>query len=468
LNPKKVSSALSAEIRRADWTLHYPEKCDAETVLAVLKPVTRVENGWEAFPWHLTGRLESVLENPESNFEYLYLTTYFLSRAAQVALSGHIVDHQDLHQILSKYRVQVGGMYREHMLFHVHRHLVKHNLTKLPTCQTDELDPAHDAEQEARDRREVQKLALLWEYELGRTLTHLSVATSMEEVVTHHPVKFWASGGGMVNGLDVLARVRWQEDGTCIIRPSKDDVKRFTKERLPLKTIVVRSADSGEGRSQKSGVRSQNGEEDRRTECASHIGEKASGGGRETADRGPRTEGIAGTVTTPRLRGLGKTAAHVGKGGTGKDWKVVGDFHLIIPPNGQEHINLATKHKARALLRFIYEQLTARGAAEFYVEEMRQDFNAQFSRDMAHRRWVSDRFREDLFRGKEREFDLIYERLDKAAGRYRMRAMGWLWSQCGLVALGLWGIGEWVQCGVGELMTGLIGDGWLLAAGMAC
>jgi len=41
---------------------------------------------------------------------------------------------------------------------------------------------------------------------------------------------------------------------------------------------------------------------------------------------------------------------------------------------------------------------------------------------VAQRRWMSDRIREDLFRGKEREFDLLFEALDKAAGWYRMRA----------------------------------------------
>ena len=100
--------------------------------------------------------------------------------------------------------------------------------------------------------------------------------------------------------------------------------------------------------------------------------------------------------------------------------KVIGDFKIIILSNGQKAITLATKHKTRAFLRFIHRRLTESGTMDFYVEEMREAFNAQFTGDMAHKQWQSDRIREDLFRGMEREFDQLFEPLDKVAGHYRL------------------------------------------------
>lgn len=100
--------------------------------------------------------------------------------------------------------------------------------------------------------------------------------------------------------------------------------------------------------------------------------------------------------------------------------KIIGDFKVIRIP-GQKDINLGTRYRARALLRFIHEQLKQTGTTKFYIEEMREQFNASGTGKMAGKKWKSDRIREDLFRNKKREFDLIFETLDKAAGYYRMK-----------------------------------------------
>jgi hypothetical protein len=100
--------------------------------------------------------------------------------------------------------------------------------------------------------------------------------------------------------------------------------------------------------------------------------------------------------------------------------KIIGDFKVIRIP-GQKDINLGTRYRARALLRFIHEQLKRTGTTKFYIEEMRELYNASGAGRMDGKKWKSDRIREDLFRGKEREFDLLFETLDKAAGYYRMK-----------------------------------------------
>jgi len=100
--------------------------------------------------------------------------------------------------------------------------------------------------------------------------------------------------------------------------------------------------------------------------------------------------------------------------------KIIGDFKVIRIP-GQKDINLGTRYRARALLRFIYCQLKQTGTTKFYIEEMREQFNASGTGKTAGKQWKSDRIREDLFRHKKREFDLLFETLDKAAGYYRMK-----------------------------------------------
>lgn len=99
---------------------------------------------------------------------------------------------------------------------------------------------------------------------------------------------------------------------------------------------------------------------------------------------------------------------------------IIGDFKVIRIP-GQADIILGTRYRARAVLRFIHRKLKRTGATTFYSEDMREQFNASDAGRLAGKQWNSDRIREDLFRGKEREFDLLFDTLDKAAGYYRLK-----------------------------------------------
>jgi hypothetical protein len=386
---------LSAEIHRADWTIPYPETCDPDHIPILLQPFTLVEHTGEAPPWHLTTKALNLLECPQEGYEYLHLVWFFRARAAMLALQGSVLDHKDLFRALSKHRVQAAGIYREHLIFNVREFLRKQNLVGLPGCHCENSAAVEENEKAERNRVVIRAILRGAEIEYLRTLNFISAATTMEEEVARHSVGFWAAGAEMPKGLDIQVRVR-RFDGGYEVRPTENDIKRMVREGTPMRKIRVTNAEGGPAHAKGSGV------------AVPPVA-------------GSEDRGAVRDATAMKAR---ECATQGGKPVAGKGWKVVGDFHMIIPPNGQKHINLATKHKARAFLRFIHEQITESGVPEFYVEQMRQEFNAQFSRDLAHRQWVSDRFREDLFRGKEREFDLLFERLDKAAGRYRMRGMG--------------------------------------------
>lgn len=120
----------------------------------------------------------------------------------------------------------------------------------------------------------------------------------------------------------------------------------------------------------------------------------------------------------------GASALLTGKRGDRRDGsdaaRIEGDFRVIRLAGGKV-VDLRTKHKARGVLRFICAEAKRTGQKEFDVEVVREAYNAEFPDHLAHRRWKCDRFREDLFKGKEREFDLLFETVDKALGRYRVK-----------------------------------------------
>jgi hypothetical protein len=104
----------------------------------------------------------------------------------------------------------------------------------------------------------------------------------------------------------------------------------------------------------------------------------------------------------------------------GEAVKIEGDC-IVIRLAGGKRVDLRTKHKARGVLRFIISQVRKTGEREFNSESVRDAYNVQFPNGTAHKRWMCERFREDLFKGKEREFDLLFETIDKALYRYRLK-----------------------------------------------
>jgi hypothetical protein len=407
----------------------------------------------------LTTKALKLLEFPQKGYEYLHLVWFFRARAAMLALQGSVLDHKDLFRALSKYRVQAAGIYREHLIFNVREFLRKQNLGGLPGCHCENSAAVEENEKAERNRDVIRAIVRGAEIEYLRTLNFISAATTMEEEVARHSVGFWADGAEMPKGLDIQVRVR-RFDGGYEVRPTEDDIKRMVREGTSMRKIMVREAGSGkrEGESAERGALRAEMEAGGRRLKTTDSGPMTEGGERRTDRRarpdvrGPRaadrpTETTAGTETGSRIE---ETA------------KVIGDYRVIRIP-GRRPINLGKKHKTRAMVRFIHESLKKAGKSDFYVEEMRDAFNEQFTGTMAGRQWISDRFREDLFKGKEDEFDLVFEPLDKSTGHYRTKLLGWL-GQCGLVAVT---IGDWLQWGIGELATGFIGDGLLGAAGMA-
>jgi hypothetical protein len=101
--------------------------------------------------------------------------------------------------------------------------------------------------------------------------------------------------------------------------------------------------------------------------------------------------------------------------------KVIGDFRAIILPNERKAISLTRKYKMRPFLRFVHSWVTERGTPDFYIEELRDAYNAQFTGSLVKKGWRSDRFQDDLFRDNKREFALLFDTIDKTTGHYRLK-----------------------------------------------
>jgi len=101
------------------------------------------------------------------------------------------------------------------------------------------------------------------------------------------------------------------------------------------------------------------------------------------------------------------------------DVRIIGDYKAI-QIRGRE-IDLSRKYKARDVLRYLHGKVKNTDGV-FRFEEVKEDFNSRFGKGEEKRRWKSDRFREDLFRGMSKEdFDCLFETLDQTAGRYRLK-----------------------------------------------
>lgn len=428
---------MSAEIHRADWTLHYPKRCDEPGVTGVLRLSTQVEHNWDAFPWYLTGSLVGLLEQPTPTFAYYNVTAYFVARAAMLALTGCVLDRKELLGAFCRHRVQAGGIYREHLLRCLRTFLKKHDLVQLPACEANHFDPLRDAGRAEANRTLVQQVLMLAEGYYVNALNFVSLATELSEMLGGDSLEFLVKGGNMPAAVGAPLRIHHHADGHDI-SPSREEAKAAIQACWQMKPILVRPQGEFVGMRE-------------REECGDLKPEsrgKAEGGDLrpESAGRG-RKSGEKGNEERRETREK-KTG-----------FEVIGDYRVIRIP-GRREISLARKHKTRAVLRFIHMTLKKAGTTNFYVDDMRVEFNAQFGDDIAGKRWMSDRFREDLFKGKLEAFDLLFEPLDRASGHYRMKFCGWL-AMLGLGALGnlgdgSWllvdgGVWDWVQWGVGEL-----------------
>jgi hypothetical protein len=436
---RKASCPLIAEIHRADWTIHFPKDFDVEGILDVFQPLTHVEHELEAFPWHLTGRLVGLLEKPQSIFEYYQVTSFFRARAAMLALRGDVLYKKHWHAALVQHQVQVGGIYREHLLYFLRAFLKKHNFGELPECEVDALDLLRDPVRTAANRDLILRVVQWAESNYVNTLNFISLASSLEDEYRRHTLRYWVKGGGKPRGKDLQVLIRRHETGHDVL-PSPNDAKTTLRAGRDVTKSVVKVSAEGRGL----GVGTTEGTE--RLTVDSRRGKTVDG--TQTADRSgdvkpplhvdPRRE-KAGTIAGGVARPVGVPTAGPSAGvrqGPAVELKsgvqVIGDYKVIRIP-GHADIKLARKHKARAVLGFIHRRLKALGTNEFYDEEMRDEFNAQFRDGHVGNQWKSDRFRDDLFRGMDAEFDLLFETLDSVSGQYRLKLLGWL------VILGLWG-----------------------------
>jgi len=94
--------------------------------------------------------------------------------------------------------------------------------------------------------------------------------------------------------------------------------------------------------------------------------------------------------------------------------KIIGSYDVIRI--GDEEVVFGRKYKRRGFVRFLHERKQRTGEDSFYFEEMKEEYERVTGKAIR-----SDRFEEDFFRGQSREFHLLFEEVDKASGRYRLK-----------------------------------------------
>jgi hypothetical protein len=96
--------------------------------------------------------------------------------------------------------------------------------------------------------------------------------------------------------------------------------------------------------------------------------------------------------------------------------QILDDFGRILFPDGNAVV-LKRAHKRRAVVRFIYEWVQQTGDPVFDQEVVREAYNKQHPESP----WMGDRFREDLFKRNLNDFDRLFQTLDAANQRFRLK-----------------------------------------------
>jgi hypothetical protein len=311
---------VKIEIRRADWSVPYPANVDEKSVPGLLRPLTYVEHEIDAVPWHLADRMIGLLETPEASFDYLHLTEYLRARAAMLVIKGQVLNIHGLHTTLSKYQVQVGGIYRKHLLCFIRAFLKKHNMAQLPCCDMLMIDPLQDPKQTEKNRELIQRVIHAAETAYVNTLNFISEGPEMDERIAGESVEFWIKSQERHRIVDVRVRI-FMHDGWYEVTVCPDEAKRLFRDGRTAGKYAVRLQEEfafgREGSSQNSGDRRQaakNGERD-----GDGDGRMGNGAPRATSGSGwmGKRDGHHGQKTETGINRRTECASHHG-GRTGK------------------------------------------------------------------------------------------------------------------------------------------------------
>ena len=386
----------SFEMQRAEWTIPYPSQCNPEHVPGLLQSVTTVKHEMDVFPWHLVSRLVNYLENPEAIFEYLHLSEFCRARAVMLTLSGKVLNQTALHAALSKYQVQVGGIYRYVLIRTARKFLENNNLALLPECDIYSFDPTHASIHFAKNRDAVERLIELAEYEFINILNFISVATGLHEEIAGQSLEFWVKGAERPDVVFVPAQVQAHEFGYDVI-PPPDVIKLRTREGMRVQKF-------SKGRP---GELALAGSEQAVTEPV---------GSKQMADPAGSGQFASASGTTADMVGSEEPVlAKLPQA------KVVGDFNVIVLPKGRK-IVLTRKYKRRAFMRAVHTWCTKNNTDTFYWQDILEDYNAQFKDSgQKTRKIVTDRIDHDLFRRQKAEFKELFQIMDRSAGQLRLK-----------------------------------------------
>lgn len=383
--------SVSCEILRAEWNIPYPVGCNVASIPGMLRPLTFVNHEFDSFPWHLSGRLMHLLNKPVATFDYLHFTTYSLARAAMLILKGNVMNHKELHGALIKHRLQIGGIYRKHLLDCIQQALSIQNLGQLPECDIHPLKTLHDPKQAEKNREFILCVIRAGEINYMNTLNYISEDPAMHEKIAGESVGFWIKEKPRQEAVDVHVRVSRHSGGYEVTPCSAEARQHYQAGREAVKYFVRL-------------------QEELPLTDKTGFSRKPVGGEHLTSASGTPAFVSAADMTADLVSSEGRPQA-----------KVVGDFNAVILPSGRKML-LTKKHKRRAFLRAVHQWCTKHQKDSFFWQEILEDYNAQFKTPQQRcMQIMSDRIADDLFKGQKAEFDELFEMLDRTAGHMRLK-----------------------------------------------
>jgi hypothetical protein len=271
------------------------------------------------------------------------------------------------------HRIQIGEIYRKHLLDCIHKTLSIHNLSQLPDCDFRPLNPLQDPKQVEKHRELVLRVIQAGEIYFLNTLNFISENPSMDEEIAGESVGFWVKKVKSQKAVAVPVRVTHHAGG-YEVKPSSDEAKKHFK--------------------------------------AGREAVKFSVGLQEEFPLTDQTGGSEKPVGSRQVSAGSTDRSHA---------RVIGDFNAVILPSGRKMV-LTRKHKRRAFLRAVYQWCTKEKNDVFFWQDILEDYNKTF-KDPGQRAMIisSDRIDNDLFKGQKAEFDELFQVLDRTAGHLRLK-----------------------------------------------
>jgi hypothetical protein len=222
--------------------LDHPEPRTARTLRDRLFPWTALAPVYPEALWHMAAALPQALVHPTPTFATAEWMLFCRYEAARRFLDPVLNYDGLILRALERFPVQIAGVYFEHLRFRIVDYLDAHGLTEWPDClgrsRLNYGRPDTTPEQREANRKALLDVIETASYWFGRTLAHIGMSESLNEISSGRPVHYWIGGAGMPGPFTIPVLSLWK-GSSRLITPSLHESRPFVTHGWPLPSYPV-------------------------------------------------------------------------------------------------------------------------------------------------------------------------------------------------------------------------------------